>query len=70
MTRPTVGPASRLARGLMVAALLAGWSVRSMPAMAQSTGMVKGKVVDGNNQVVDGAKVVIEFKDGANRSSR
>ena len=29
--------------------------------------MVKGKVVDGNNQVVDGAKVVIEYKDGMNR---
>jgi Flp pilus assembly protein TadD len=63
MTRPTVGPAGRLARGLMVAVLLA-WAV---PAIAQSTGMVKGKVVDGNNQVVDGAKVVIEYKDGMNR---
>jgi tetratricopeptide (TPR) repeat protein len=47
----------------MVAALLA-WAV---PLAAQSTGMVKGKVVDGGNQVVDGAKVVIEFKDGMNR---
>lgn len=67
MTRPTVGPASRLARGLMVAALLAGWSLGAAPALAQSTGMVKGKVVDGSNQPVDGAKVVIEFKDGTNR---
>jgi Tfp pilus assembly protein PilF len=67
MTRPTVGPASRLARGLMVAALLVGWSLGAAPALAQSTGMVKGKVVDGSNQVVDGAKVVIEYKDGMNR---
>ena len=67
MTRPTVGPASRLARGLMVAALLAGWSLGAAPALAQSTGMVKGKVVDGNNQVVDGAKVVIEYLEGMNR---
>jgi Flp pilus assembly protein TadD len=36
-------------------------------AAAQSTGMVKGKVVDGKNQVVEGAKVVIEFKEGMNR---
>ena len=61
--RPTVGPAHRVARRLMVAALLA-WVA---PAVAQSTGMVKGKVVDASNQAVDGAKVLIEFKDGMNR---
>ena len=63
MTRPTLGPASTLARGLMVAALLA-WT---LPAVAQSTGMVKGKVVDSKNEAVADAKVVIEFKDGMNR---
>jgi Flp pilus assembly protein TadD len=67
MTRPTVGPASRLARGLTVAALLVLGVMGAVPAFAQSTGMVKGKVVDGSNQVVDGAKVLIEYKDGMNR---
>lgn len=38
-----------------------------VPAFAQSTGMVKGKVMDAANQPVDGAKVVIEFADGMNR---
>lgn len=37
------------------------------PALAQSTGMVKGKVVDVSNQPVDAAKVTIEFADGMNR---
>lgn len=63
MTRPTVGPARRVVRSLMIAALLA-WAV---PAASQSTGMVKGKVVDGSKQAVEGAKVLIEFKDGMNR---
>jgi Flp pilus assembly protein TadD len=67
MTRPTVGPASRLARGLTVAAALALGLMGAVPAFAQSTGMVKGKIVDGNNQVIDGAKVLIEYKDGMNR---
>ena len=67
MTRPTVGPASRLACGLAVAAMLAMGLAAAVPAFAQSTGMVKGKIVDGNNQVVDGAKVLIEYKDGMNR---
>jgi Flp pilus assembly protein TadD len=62
MTRPIVGPAYRVVGGLLVAVL--AWAV---PAVAQSTGMVKGKVVDGKNQVVEGAKVVIEFKEGMSR---
>ncbi len=37
-------------------------------AMAQSTGMVKGKVVDGEGKPVEDAKVTITFEDGANRS--
>ncbi len=37
------------------------------PALAQSTGMVKGKVMDLQGQPVDQAKVLIEFADGMNR---
>lgn len=37
------------------------------PAYGQSTGMVKGKVVDGAGALVDGAKIVIEFLDGVTR---
>ena len=48
--------------GLLV--VLAAWAA---PALAQSSGMVKGKVVDSANQVVEGATVVIETKDGGNR---
>jgi len=47
----------------MVAALVA-WAA---PAVAQSTGMIKGKIVDGNNQVVEGAKVIIESKESGSR---
>jgi tetratricopeptide (TPR) repeat protein len=39
------------------------------PAAAQSTGMVKGKVVDANNQPVEDAKIVIEFTEGVNRKN-
>lgn len=37
------------------------------PAAAQSTGMVKGKVVDAENKPVDGAQITIEFTGGVNR---
>lgn len=37
------------------------------PAAAQSTGMVKGKVVDGENKPVEGAKITIEFGGGVSR---
>jgi tetratricopeptide (TPR) repeat protein len=53
----------RLVAGLAIVAA----SALSVPASAQSTGLVKGKVVDSGNQPVDGAKVVIEFADGMNR---
>jgi Flp pilus assembly protein TadD len=39
------------------------------PALAQSTGMVKGKVVDAKGQPVEGAKVLIEFAEGVNRKN-
>jgi tetratricopeptide (TPR) repeat protein len=37
------------------------------PASAQSTGAVKGKVVDAQGQAVEGAKVLIDYTDGMNR---
>jgi tetratricopeptide (TPR) repeat protein len=39
----------------------------ALPAAAQSTGMVKGKVVDDKGQPVENAKVTIDFLDGVNR---
>jgi TolA-binding protein len=47
--------------------MLVGALGLAVPAFAQSTGMVKGKVVDAQKQPVDGAKVVIEFQEGVNR---
>lgn len=38
------------------------------PATAQSTGMIRGKVVDAKGQPIDGAVITIEFKDGATRT--
>ena len=37
------------------------------PASAQSTGMVKGKVLDEKQQPIEGARVVVEFKEGITR---
>jgi tetratricopeptide (TPR) repeat protein len=39
----------------------------SLPAAAQSTGQVRGKVVDGEGKVVEGAKITIEFTGGVTR---
>jgi tetratricopeptide (TPR) repeat protein len=39
------------------------------PAVAQSTGMIKGKVVDAKGQPVEDAKVLIEFTEGVNRKN-
>jgi tetratricopeptide (TPR) repeat protein len=39
----------------------------ALPAVAQSTGLVKGVVKDDKGQPVDGAKVTIEFQEGVNR---
>jgi tetratricopeptide (TPR) repeat protein len=38
------------------------------PTTAQSTGMVKGKVIDAKGLPVEGAQVTIEYKDGVARS--
>ncbi len=51
---------------ILAIALVAAFAV-VVPLAAQSTGMVKGKVVDGKDQPVEKAKVVIEFKDGVTR---
>ncbi len=52
---------------LLVCAVLVAVSMAT-PATAQSTGMVKGKVVDAKEQPVDQATVTIEFKDGVSRN--
>jgi tetratricopeptide (TPR) repeat protein len=39
----------------------------ALPALAQSTGMVKGTVKDDKGQAVEGAKISIEFAEGMNR---
>ena len=41
----------------------------SAPAVAQSTGMIKGKVVDAKGQPVEDAKILIEFTEGVNRKN-
>jgi tetratricopeptide (TPR) repeat protein len=40
----------------------------ALPAAAQSTGMVKGKVVDGKGQPIVDAKITIDAKDGITRT--
>lgn len=51
---------------LFILALVASLGF-SVPAFAQSTGMVKGVVVDDKGQPIDGAKVVIEMTGGTGR---
>ena len=57
-----LGKSQRSLLGLLV--VLVAWAA---PGFAQSTGMVKGKVVDSANQVVEGATVILETKDGGAR---
>ena len=54
------------ARIVGAAALAVALIVAGVPASAQTTGQVKGKVVDGKGQPVDKAAVTIEFKGGVN----
>lgn len=56
------GKSQRSMLGLLV--VLVAWAA---PGFAQSTGMVKGKVVDSANQVVEGATVILETKDSGAR---
>lgn len=60
-------PAMSGRRVLLVACAVLVAVALASPAIAQSTGMVKGKVVDGKSQPVEGAKITIEFKDGISR---
>jgi tetratricopeptide (TPR) repeat protein len=53
-------------RWIPVLAVLAALLI-ALPAAAQSTGMVKGKVVDDKGQPVENAKITIDFLDGVNR---
>ena len=39
------------------------------PVAAQSTGMVKGKVVDAKGEPIEGAKILIEFTEGVTRKN-
>jgi len=57
---------THLLRVALVCALALGLSI---PAVAQSTGMIKGKVVDAKGQPVEDAKVLIEFTEGVNRKN-
>lgn len=54
------------ARLVAAATLALAFVVAGVPAAAQTTGQVKGKVVDGKGQPVDKAVVTIEFKGGVN----
>ena len=56
------GKSQRSMLGLLV--VLVAWAT---PGFAQSTGMVKGKVVDSANQIVEGATVILETKDSGAR---
>jgi tetratricopeptide (TPR) repeat protein len=62
MLRRTSGRPSWLFAVALIASLVA-----AVPAFAQSTGMIKGVVMDDKGQPVDGAKVVIEMSGGTGR---
>lgn len=57
---------TNLFRGVLALVVAVGLAA---PAAAQSTGMVKGKVVDAKNEPVEGAKITIEFAEGVNRKN-
>jgi tetratricopeptide (TPR) repeat protein len=53
-------------RLLTISAIVVGLGVLAAPGYAQ-TGAVKGKVVDGKNQPIEGAKITIAMTEGMNR---
>lgn len=61
MVRATSGRLFRYATAVVVTLSLAA------PALAQTTGTIRGKVTDAQNQPIENAKIVIEFKEGMNR---
>jgi tetratricopeptide (TPR) repeat protein len=58
---------AHLGRLLAVCAITALVLAPGAPAFAQSTGMVKGLVVDAEGKPVDGAQISIEYLDGVTR---
>jgi TolA-binding protein len=55
-------------KGSLLGLIVLGMALAAgAPAAAQSTGMVKGKVVDSANQIVEGATVILETKDSGAR---
>ncbi len=62
-------PVSSGRRLLMLVAAVLAAAIIASPAFAQTTGMVKGKVLDQKGQPIEGAKITIESMDpGVNRS--
>lgn len=57
---------TNLIRGVLALVVALGLC---LPASAQSTGMVKGKVVDAKGQPVEGARILIEFAEGVTRKN-
>lgn len=57
---------THLIRGVLAIIVALGLAV---PAAAQSTGMVKGKVVDAKGEPVEGARILIEFAEGVTRKN-
>jgi Flp pilus assembly protein TadD len=57
---------THLIRGVLALVVALGLAA---PTAAQSTGMVKGKVVDAKGAPVEGAKILIEFAEGVNRKN-
>ncbi len=63
-------------RSALNARRMAGWTIAAvaalclaLPAAAQSTGMIKGKVVGGDGKPIEGATILIEFQEGVNRKN-
>ena len=57
-----------IGRHAMMPAIIAFAAVSlALPAAAQTTGVIKGTVVDAKTQPVEGAKIVIEYKEGVTR---
>jgi tetratricopeptide (TPR) repeat protein len=55
-------------RAVLLACAVLVTVAMASPATAQTTGMVKGKVLDGKGVPIEAAKVTIEYKDGINRT--
>jgi Tfp pilus assembly protein PilF len=56
-------------RALVLACAVLVTAALASPVAAQSTGMLRGKVVDAAGQPVEAAKVTIEYRDGISRTN-